>query len=68
MDGREGQLTLGVEGKSSLWKALKQVAGEYPPLIATNLDDLIERADAQHTALEHERLAAAERALTNHEK
>jgi hypothetical protein len=34
-------LTLGVEGKASLWKALKAAASQYPPLEATNLDALI---------------------------
>ena len=32
-------LTLGVEGKASLWKALKAVADRYEPLQSTNLDD-----------------------------
>lgn len=58
-------LTLGVEGKASMWKALKEVAGEYASLAATNLDELIDRAEAQHGALERERLAAGRRALGN---
>jgi hypothetical protein len=58
-------LTLGVEGKGSMWKALKQVASRYPPLASTDLDDLINRAEAQHSALERERLAAGKRALGN---
>jgi hypothetical protein len=56
-------LTLGVEGKASLWKALKEVQSQYAALAATNLDELIERADAQHDVLERERLAAGTRAL-----
>jgi hypothetical protein len=56
-------LTLGVEGKASLWRALKEVQSQYPPLGATNLDELIERAGAQHDLLERERLAAGTRAL-----
>jgi hypothetical protein len=56
-------LTLGVEGKACLWRALKEVASRYPPLRSTNLDELIERAQAQHGALERERLAAGKRAL-----
>jgi hypothetical protein len=56
-------LTLGVEGKRSLWKALKQVQSQYPPLSAGSLDALIDRADAQHAALERERLGAATQAL-----
>ena len=59
-------LTLGVEGKASMWKALKEVAGEYPPLASANLDELISRAEAQHGALERERLAAGSRALGSH--
>lgn len=58
-------LTLGVEGKASMWKALKEVAGEYPSLASMNLDELIDRAQAQRGALERERLAAGRRALGN---
>ena len=56
-------LTLGVEGKLSLWKALKAVADRYEPLQSTNLDELSARAQTQHDALEGERVAAAKRAL-----
>ena len=56
-------LTLGVEGKKSLWKALKEVADQYEPLASINLDALIDTAQAQHDALERERLAAGRRAL-----
>jgi hypothetical protein len=56
-------LTLGVEGKASLWRALKAVAGKYAPLRSLDLDALIESAQAQHDALERERIAAAERAF-----
>jgi len=59
-------LTLGVEGKASMWKALKEVAGEYPPLASTKLEELINRAEAQHGVLERERLAAGRRALGSH--
>jgi hypothetical protein len=58
-------LTLGVEGKASMWKALKEVATEYPSLASMNLDELIDRAEGQHSALERERLAASRRALGN---
>ncbi len=54
---------LGGEGKSSLWTALKEVQSQYPPLASTNLDELIERAGAQHDLLERERLAGGTRAL-----
>ncbi len=56
-------LSLGVLGKVSLWKALKEVAERHAPLRSMNLDELIERAQAQHDALEHERIAASRRAL-----
>jgi hypothetical protein len=57
-------LTLGVEGKLSLWKVLKEVAPEYEPLGAMDFEDLIEKAQAQHDALERERVAAGKRALS----
>jgi len=56
-------LTLGVEGKASLWKALKAVRERYAPLTSIDLDGLIERAKTQHDALEGERIAAATRAF-----
>jgi hypothetical protein len=56
-------LTLGVAGKACLWKALKEVEDEYPPLAATDLDSLIARAESQRSTLERERLAASRRAL-----
>jgi hypothetical protein len=58
-------LTLGVEGKTSMWKVLREVASQYPALASTNLNELIDRAEAQHTTLESERLAAGARALAN---
>jgi hypothetical protein len=59
-------LMLGVRGKACMWRALKQVADQYPPLASVNLDELIERADRQYDTLERERLAAGTRALANH--
>jgi len=56
-------LTLGVEGKVSLWKILKEVPDQYGPLKSVNLEDLIERAEAQRNALERERVAAGRLAL-----
>jgi hypothetical protein len=56
-------LTLGVEGKAHLWKALKEVADEYPSLATTKLDELIERAETQKATLESLRLAAGRKAL-----
>jgi len=56
-------LTLGVEGKLSLWKALKEIAADHQPLAAANLDNLIARAQSQHDALEGERISASRRVL-----
>lgn len=58
-------LTLGVEGKASMWKALKGVSGRYGQLASMNLEDLIDRAEAQRSILERERMAASERALSD---
>lgn len=58
-------LTLGVEGKLSMWMVLKEVASRYPPLASVDLDELIERARSQHALLERERIAASKLALRN---
>ncbi len=58
-------LTLGVEGKASMWKALRAVQSQYPALGSTNLEELLARAEKQHDALERERLAAGALALAN---
>jgi hypothetical protein len=56
-------LYLGVEGKASMWKSLKQIADQYPAVATTNLDELLERAEAQKAILEREHLAAAKDVL-----
>jgi hypothetical protein len=56
-------LSLGVEGKRSLWQALREVADDYPPLASTDLEELIRRAEGQRSVIERERLAAAGPAL-----
>jgi len=56
-------LTLGVEGKVSLWRVLQEVSDRYAPLQSLDLDDLTQRAERQHDALEGERVAAGKRAL-----
>ena len=56
-------LTLGVEGKASLWRALTAVADRYEQLRATDLSGLLARAEAQRDTLEAERIAAAGRAF-----
>lgn len=57
-------LALGVLGKRSLWVALKTVEDQHDTLAKLDLDALIERADAQHDALERARIRAAAGALT----
>ena len=56
-------MALGVQGKGSLWRALREVRADHPPLADVDLDALVARADAQYATLERERLAAAARAL-----
>ena len=56
-------LSLGVEGKAALWTTLRELRDQYPELLSTDLDDLLQRAHRQRQALESERLAAAKRAL-----
>ncbi len=56
-------LALGVAGKACLWRVIKEVAAQYPPLASTNFDELLARAESQHTTLERERLEAGRRAL-----
>lgn len=52
-------LTLGVEGKLSMWRSLEQVKDTYPALQRIDLDRLIERAQAQARDLEEHRRDAA---------
>ena len=58
-------LTLGVDGKLSLWKALKEVSSDHPQLAAADLDSLIARAQSQHQVLEGERISASRDVLAN---
>jgi hypothetical protein len=60
-------LMLGVEGKASLWRALREIRSQYPALLSTDLEELIARAERQRDTLEVERLAAGARALANRE-
>jgi hypothetical protein len=57
-------LSLGVEGKQSLWVALADIADAYPALQTADLTGLRERAAAQRQVVEAERAAAARRAFT----
>lgn len=56
-------LCLGVEGKLSLWRSLKQLSGHHPELSVIDVDMLIERGEAQRARLEEFRLGAAAIAL-----
>ena len=57
-------LSLGIEGKLSMWLALKEAAAGDPRLAAADYDRLIERARGQRRALEPHRLAAAVASFT----
>ena len=52
-------LSLGVEGKFAMWRALKEVADVDDRLAATDFHGLAERARRQYEALEPYRLQAA---------
>jgi hypothetical protein len=56
-------LSLGVQGKLSLWKSLKQIENHDPRLVTFDLERLIKRAEQQREQLEKHRLEAARRAL-----
>ncbi len=56
-------MSLGVEGKRCLWIALRDVADGLPPLSASELDELIARAEDQRRGLEEMRQAFAREAL-----
>jgi hypothetical protein len=58
-------LSLGVEGKASLWRTLKDVENRYPALDAGELDALMARAEAQRDMLETERAAAGRRTFAH---
>ena len=56
-------LSIGVEGKHCMWKALKCVEGDVAGLEEFDLDDLISRAQSQRERLEAKRLELAPAAL-----
>jgi hypothetical protein len=58
-------LSIGVEGKLCMWKALKVVADDYPELSSTDIDTLIERAQSQRDKIEGKRLEVASTALSS---
>lgn len=57
-------LSLGVEGKQSMWLSLAEVRDRYPVLAATDLDALAKRAEDQRSRIERCRLDAASKAFS----
>ncbi len=57
-------LSLGIEGKLSMWRTLIEVSGSHAELAATDLAGLAKRAEAQRSDLEDRRLQVAHGALT----
>ena len=57
-------LSIGVEGKLCMWKALKCVEADVPALGELDIDALIERAQSQRDAIEGKRLEVAGTALS----
>jgi hypothetical protein len=58
-------LSIGVEGKICMWKALKQVEDAYPTLASLDMDDLLARGEDQRSRLEAKRLELASQALAH---
>jgi len=57
-------LSIGVEGKVCMWKALKVIEADVPELADTALDTLIERGQSQRDRIEAKRVEWAMRALS----
>jgi hypothetical protein len=58
-------LSMGVEGKVCMWKALKTVGDAYPTLGEYDLDELIARGESQRERIEATRLEIAPQALAH---
>jgi len=58
-------LSLGIEGKASMWRALIEVSPAHVELAATDLAELAKRAENQRSNLENHRLQVANRALSS---
>lgn len=56
-------LSLGIEGKVVMWRALKEVSDHHSELSATDLDGLTKRAENQRATLDEHRLQVAKKAL-----
>ncbi|MGH3600951.1 MAG: hypothetical protein ACRDQH_11865 [Pseudonocardiaceae bacterium] len=57
-------LSLGIEGKASLWRALIAVSDSHPALTTTDLARLEKRAESQRVNLEEHRIQVARGALS----
>ncbi|MDQ2882242.1 MAG: hypothetical protein M3Y48_13775 [Actinomycetota bacterium] len=57
-------LSLGIEGKASLWRALISVSDSHPALATTDLARLEKRAESQRAGLEENRIQVAKVALS----
>jgi hypothetical protein len=57
-------LSIGVEGKRCMWKALNVVSDQYPELASADVGTLIERAQSQRDRLEEKTLELAGSALS----
>jgi hypothetical protein len=57
-------LSLGIEGKHLLWKALRELGRDQPGLQGIDFDRLVSRAEAQRESIEPFRLEAAAEGLT----
>ena len=58
-------LSLGVEGKRSLWRALSRIPHGWTAIASLDLDGLIKRAEAQRDVVETFRLSAAIQAFSD---
>ena len=56
-------LSIGVEGKVCMWKALGTVASDYPAFAGYDVDELLARATSQREKIEEQRQKLAPRAL-----
>jgi hypothetical protein len=56
-------LSIGVEGKVCMWKALKTVAGDYSAFEQFDVDELLARAEGQREKIEAQRQRLAPQAL-----
>lgn len=56
-------LSLGIEGKLSMWRALIELSDTHPALAATDLAGLAQRAESQRSTLEEHRLQVVGAAL-----